>query len=99
MIDCFDGGFVTAENRQPLAAPLTGLFCSKFFHPEAEWTDLVGRGASEQLGLPPIAPRRSGRVTAVCFWRGRHTYLPLCAFGPSDGISCGPGPARPGPRT
>ena len=33
--------FATIDNRQPLAAPHTGRFCSQYFHPEAEWTDAL----------------------------------------------------------
>jgi hypothetical protein len=33
--------FATADNRQPLCAPHTGRFCSRYFHPEAEWTDAL----------------------------------------------------------
>jgi hypothetical protein len=31
--------FAAADNRQPLGGPHAGRFCSRCFHPEAEWTD------------------------------------------------------------
>jgi hypothetical protein len=31
--------FATAGHEQLLAAPHTGRFCSRYFHPDAEWTD------------------------------------------------------------
>ena len=51
------------------------------FHPDKLPYDLVGR--EEQMGLPPIAPGWSGRVSAACFWRSGQAYLPLGAIGPA----------------
>jgi hypothetical protein len=36
--------FASAENCQPLIAPNAGRFCSRFFHPDAEWTDALTIG-------------------------------------------------------
>ena len=33
--------FASAKDRQPLGAPHTGRFCSRYFHPDAEWTDAL----------------------------------------------------------
>jgi hypothetical protein len=36
--------FASAEDCQPLIAPNAGRFCSRFFHPDAEWTDALTIG-------------------------------------------------------
>jgi hypothetical protein len=48
--------FETANNRQPLGAPHFGRFCSRYFHPEAEWTDALSmpRGDENNWVFPPV---------------------------------------------
>ena len=48
--------FATAANRQPLGAPNAGRFCSRFFHPDAEWVDALSLswGAENSWVFPPV---------------------------------------------
>jgi hypothetical protein len=42
------------KDRQPLGAPNTGRFCSRFSHPDAKWTDALTIGwAGENNWVPP----------------------------------------------
>jgi hypothetical protein len=55
--------FASAEDCQPLIAPNAGRFCSRFFHPDEEWTDAltIGWAGEKQLDFPPHARSRHGR--------------------------------------
>ena len=48
--------FASAASRQPLLPPNRGRFCSRFFHPEAEWTNAftIGWGGENNWVFPPI---------------------------------------------
>ena len=69
--------FASAENCQPLIAPNTGRFCSRFFHPDAEWTDAltIGWAGGKQLDPPPHARGRHHRHAPAGGGRREHPDL------------------------
>jgi hypothetical protein len=48
--------FASVSSRQPLLPPNGGRFCSRFFHPEAEWTNAltIGWGGENNWVFPPF---------------------------------------------